>query len=389
MKSLTILGATGSIGRSALDIVRQFPDRFAVHALTAHRNIALLAQQIETFQPALDVVADAAGADALKARLPDGHPVTVLHGSDGYVAAAGDARADLVVAAMVGAAGLLPALAAIDAGIPVALANKETLVMAGELVMARVRAKQIPLLPIDSEHSAIHQCLAGERPQDVATLLLTGSGGPFRQRSAATFAAITVDEALAHPNWAMGPKITIDSATMMNKGLEIIEARWLFDIPLDHIQVVVHPQSIVHSMVAFVDGAVKAQLGVPDMRGAIAYALTGNRRLPLDMPVPDFPALGALEFYAPDPIRFPCLGLAMNAARLGMTYPAVLNAANEAAVAAFLEGRIDFIRIPQVIETVLDRHQPVNPDTVDRIVDADRWARDKARRILHDETGRH
>lgn len=382
MKSLTILGSTGSIGRSTLDIVKQFPERFSVHALTAHRNVELLARQIEAFHPALAVVADAAAATTLQAMLPQEHGVRLLYGPAGYIEAAGDSDADLVVGAMVGAAGLMPALAAIDAGNPLALANKETLVMAGELVMARAAARNVPLLPIDSEHSAIYQCLAGERRDDITTIMLTGSGGPFRERSLETFVDITVDEALAHPNWSMGPKISIDSATMMNKGLEVVEARWLFDMPLDRIEVVVHPQSIVHSMVAFVDGSVKAQLGVPDMRGAIAYALNGDLRLPLDLPVPDFAAIGQLTFSAPDTERFPCLALAMDAARQGKTYPVVLNAANEVAVEAFLEKRIGFTQIPNLIESVMGQHQPVAADAVEPIVDADRWARETAQQWI-------
>ena len=374
-RRITILGSTGSIGTSTLDVVARFPERFAVRALTAARNIEKLAQQVIAFRPELAVVLDAEGADALRRRLPGDLRVAIAHGPEGYRAAAAGTDVDMVVAAMVGAAGLMPTLAAIEAGRDVALANKETLVMAGTLVMARTKARRIRLLPVDSEHSAIFQCLAGNRSADLDRILLTASGGPFRTWPAERFAAIGPQEALRHPNWQMGAKITIDSSTLMNKGLEVIEAGHLFGVALDRIEVVVHPQSIVHSMVAFRDGSVLAQLGIPDMRTAIAYALSCPERLPLHQPLPDWAALGALTFEAPDLARFPCLALAFEAGRAGGTLPAVLNAANEVAVQAFLERRIGFAAIARCVGGALEAHRPGAGDDLDEILAADGWAR--------------
>jgi 1-deoxy-D-xylulose-5-phosphate reductoisomerase len=280
---------------------------------------------------------------------------------------------------MVGAAGLLPILAAIESGKDVALANKETLVMAGELVMSKVKAKGIKLLPVDSEHSAIFQCLNGNRRQDLAKILLTASGGPFRALPAEAFEKITPKDALNHPNWNMGNKITIDSATLMNKGLEVIEARWLFDVPYEKIKVVVHPQSIVHSMVAYKDGSVMAQMGIPDMKGAISYALSCPDRLALRQPIPDFTTIEALTFEAPDLNRFPCLQLAFNACALGGTVPSVLNAANEEAVEAFLADRIFFTAISQVIQNVMESHNHIKAPELNDILAADKWARKQAK----------
>ncbi len=378
MKSLTILGSTGSIGTNALEIVRQFPDRFRIVALTAKTGVAALAGQIREFAPRCAAVIDADHAARLDALLPDGHGVEILWGDAGYATAATLAETDMVLGAMVGAAGLAPTLAAIDAGKDIALANKETLVMAGEIVMQAVVRRGVKLMPVDSEHSAIFQSLAGHDPDDVSELLLTASGGPFRDRPADTFAAITVDEALAHPNWSMGSKITIDSATLMNKGLEVIEARWLFDVDFDRIKVVVHPQSIVHSMVTYRDGAVMAQLGIPDMKGAIAYGLSHPRRLPLSVPAPDFAGLGPLTFAAPDFVRFPCLSLAYQAGKAGGTLPAVLNAANEVAVAAFLDGRLPFTGIHAVVDGTLDGHRPASRPDLEHILATDRQARETA-----------
>ncbi len=372
---LSVLGATGSIGCSTLDIVRRFPERFRVAALAAKTRVDRLAAQIREFGPRLAAVFDAATAAALTRRLPDDCTTEILYGDDGYRAAATIDGVGTVVSAMVGAAGLMPTLAAIDAGRTVALANKETLVMAGELVMARAVSRGVTLVPVDSEHSAIFQCLSGNRRADLDKILLTGSGGPFRTRPPDTFCDITVEEALHHPNWSMGPKITIDSATMMNKGLEVIEARHLFGLAADRIEVVIHPQSIVHSMVSFRDGTVMAQLGRPDMKGAIAYALSHPERLPIGMAPPDFPALGALHFAAPDNRRFPCLPLAFEVLAVGGTAPAVLNAANEVAVEAFLRRRIRFHRIPELIRDTLSAHAPLAGPSLGEITDADRWAR--------------
>ncbi len=373
-KRLTILGSTGSIGTSTLDVVARFPERFVVRALTAARNIERLAQQVIAFRPELAVVLDAEGADALHRQLPRDLDVTIAQGAEGYCTAA-RIEADTVVAAMVGAAGLMPTLAAIEAGRDVALANKETLVMAGDLVMERIKARRVRLLPIDSEHSAIFQCLAGNRSADVDRILLTASGGPFRTWPAERFDAIGPQEALRHPNWQMGAKITIDSATLMNKGLEVIEAGHLFGLALDRIEVVVHPQSIIHSMVAFRDGSVMAQLGIPDMRTAIAYALSYPERMALHQALPDWAAMEALTFEAPDLSRFPCLDLAFGAGRAGGTLPAVLNAANEVAVEAFLDRRIAFTAIARCVAGALEAHRPGSGSDLDEILAADGWAR--------------
>jgi 1-deoxy-D-xylulose-5-phosphate reductoisomerase len=381
LKALSLLGATGSIGQSTLAIVAQFPELFDVRALTASTRIDRLSEQIQQFRPQLAVVGDAEHAWRLEQMLPGGPPTEVLYGEEGYQAAAAMDGVDMVVGAMVGAAGLKPTLAAISAGKDVALANKETLVMAGEAVMGQVAANGVRLLPVDSEHSAIFQSLVGHRRSDLDKVLLTASGGPFRTRSADSFAAITPVDALKHPNWSMGNKITIDSATLMNKGLEVIEAMWLFGLTEGELEVVVHPESIVHSMVAYRDGSVIAQMGIPDMKGAIAYALAYPERLPLAQPLPDFTALGALTFEAPDRERFPCLGLAFEAASAGGTMPAVLNAANEIAVAAFLEQRIGFTGIPRVIEAVMAAHAVRNHADIEEIMAADRWAREEAGRV--------
>jgi 1-deoxy-D-xylulose-5-phosphate reductoisomerase len=384
-KALSLLGATGSIGQSTLAIVAQFPDLFEMHALTAYTQVDLLADQIRQFRPRVAVVADAEHAGELEKRLPRGQVTEVLYGEEGYQAAAALDGVDIVVAAMVGAAGLKPTLAAIAAGKDVALANKETLVMAGETVMGQVVAQGVRLLPVDSEHSAIFQSLVGHRREDLDKVLLTASGGPFRNRPGDSFAFITPADALKHPNWSMGSKITIDSASLMNKGLEVIEAMWLFGLTGDQIEVVVHPESIVHSMVAYRDGSVIAQMGVPDMKGAIAYALAYPERLPLNQPLPDFAGMGALTFEAPDLERFPCLRLAFEAVQAGGTMPAVLNAANEIAVAGFLAERIGFTQIPQVIEAVMAAHAVRRHADIDEIIAADRWAREQAARYTAEE----
>jgi len=382
MKTLSILGATGSIGSNALAIVSQFPDLFAVSALTAKTNVEALARQIIRFRPRLAAVIDADQAGRLQTLLPDGLDVEIVAGEQGYIQAATCAEADMVVGAMVGAAGLVPILAAIDAGKDIALANKETLVMAGAIVMERIARRGVKLMPVDSEHSAIFQSMAGRENNGVCEILLTASGGPFLNRPKETFDAITPADALRHPNWSMGSKITVDSATLMNKGLEVIEARWLFDIGFDRIKVVVHPQSIVHSMVTYADGAVIAQMGVPDMKGAIAYGLSHPRRLPLNVPAPDFARIGTFTFEAPDLDRFPCLALAYAAGERGGSCPAVLNAANEVAVEAFLENRLPFTGIHPVIDQTLNRHTPQNGADLTDILAADKWARETARSLI-------
>jgi len=378
MKYLSVLGSTGSIGRNVLSIVEMFPQEFAVRVLAAKSSTALLARQIEHFRPDMAVVFDQKRAAELRDLIAPGIQVEILHGEIGYRRAAAFETVDMTVAAMVGAAGLMPTLAAIEAGKTIALANKETLVMAGDLVMQRAAEKGVEILPIDSEHSAIFQCLQGERRDDVAKILLTASGGPFLKRPREDFSRITVAEALKHPNWQMGQKITIDSATLMNKGLEVLEAKCLFGVSRQMIEVVIHPQSVIHSMVAYRDGSIMAQLGIPDMKTAIAYALSYPQRLPLGQPLPEFNGSRPLTFDQPDLEKFPCLALAFSACEAGATLPAVLNAANEVAVTGFLNQSIEFVDIPAVVEQTMDSHEVVsNPDLAD-ILEADRWARGQA-----------
>jgi len=354
MKRVTILGATGSIGLRTLELVSSFPDEFTVGGLAARgSNVELIAELCRKYAPTAVALLDVAARDRLAALLPSPRP-ELLAGVDGLVALAGQVEADVVVSALVGGVGLLPTMAAIEAGRTMALANKETLVMAGPLMTAAARARGVALLPVDSEHSAIFQCLVGHNRGDVQRILLTASGGPFREWPAERFAAITVEDALKHPTWKMGAKITIDSATLMNKGLEIIEARWLFDLAPDQVQVIVHPQSIVHSMVEYVDGCVIAQLGVADMGIPILYALTYPERRPTPAARLDLSRVGALTFFEPDPGKFPCLRLAREALEAGGPAPIALNAANELANAAFQERRIRFVDIPQLIERAVD-----------------------------------
>ena len=383
MKNLSILGSTGSIGRNTLKIVEMFRDRFEVKALAAANNVELLARQIETFHPEIAVVFDENRALELKNVLPSGADVEILHGEDGYRAAATHGSIDMVVTAMVGAAGLMPTLAAIEAGKNIALANKETLVMAGEIVVKKATEKGISILPIDSEHSAVFQCIAGHRREDMDKILLTASGGPFLNKPANEFVLIKPEEALNHPTWQMGKKISIDSATLMNKGLEVIEAKHLFGVSHDMIKVVIHPQSVIHSMVAYRDGAVIAQLGIPDMKGAIAYAISYPERLELKQPIPDFVNIGALTFQQPDLTKFPCLALAFKACETGGTMPAVLNASNEVAVEAFLDKRIPFTNIPELIKNTIEKHSSVKDPTLSDILEADKWARETVEELMN------
>ncbi|MGB5749891.1 MAG: 1-deoxy-D-xylulose-5-phosphate reductoisomerase [Desulfobacterales bacterium] len=384
MKRLSILGSTGSIGTNVLNIVEMFPQKFDVKALAAKKNISLLARQIEQFHPELVAVFDENRAQELKGCLPPGTAVDILYGEDGYRAVAAHSSADMTVTAMVGAAGLKPTLAAIDAGKTIALANKETLVMAGDFVMKAAAEKGVAILPIDSEHSAIFQCLQGQRKDDMEKILLTASGGPFLNKPAAEFKDITRDDALKHPNWQMGRKITIDSATLMNKGLEVLEARSLFSVPQEMIEVIIHPQSIIHSMVAYKDGSVIAQLGVPDMKGAIAYALSYPQRLPIQQPLPQFNASQTLSFQEPDLEKFPCLALAFQACESGGTLPAVLNAANEVAVYGFLNQEIAFIDIVPVIKQTMEKHPVVSNPELSDILAADQWARGFAQEVMEE-----
>ncbi|HEY6007257.1 MAG TPA: 1-deoxy-D-xylulose-5-phosphate reductoisomerase [Geobacteraceae bacterium] len=381
MKKISILGSTGSIGVSTLEIVAAHPDKFEVVALTAGNNLDLLQQQIVRFSPRLVSVMTDELARQLRRKLPAPQP-EIVAGVPGLIAAATAGEVEMVVAAIVGAAGLVPTAAAISAGKDVALANKETLVTAGHLIMAMVAEKGVKLYPVDSEHSAVFQSLHGHRSADVKRIILTASGGPFRTWPLEKLAGVTVADALNHPNWSMGQKITIDSATMMNKGLEVIEARWLFDLPGERIAVNIHPQSIIHSMVEYVDGCVMAQLGVPDMKAPIAYALTFPERVATGVKPLDLTALSGLTFFNPDYERFPSLRLAYRALADGESMPAVLNAANEVAVAAFLAGRIAFTAIPRLIEKTMDAHDPQKLHSIEEVLHVDRWARDKAREIL-------
>ena len=379
MKRLSILGSTGSIGVQALDVVARSPERFQVVGLAAGRNVERLAEQVRAFRPRLVSVTDAAAARELRERLGP-HAPEILVGDAGAVAVATLTEADLVLAAISGGAGLRSTAAAVEAGKPVGLANKESLVLAGELLTARAAARGVPILPVDSEHSAIFQSLAGHNRGEVRRLVLTASGGPLRGVPAERLAAVTPAEALRHPNWSMGDKITIDSATLMNKGLEVIEARWLFDVEPARIDILVHPESIVHSMVEYVDGQVVAQLGISDMRGPISYALAHPERVALDLEPLDLARVGRLTFERPDPRRFPAFTLAYRALEIGGTAPAVLSGADEAAVAAFLAGRLRFDEIAAVCAEVLEAHPPGPVTSVEEALAASGWGQAEAAR---------
>ncbi len=371
MKRLTVLGVTGSVGRRALDLVDQFPDEFRVEAMAARGSDPdLVAKLCVRHRPRAIALTDPSAVDRVARALAAPRP-EILSGADGLAILAGQVESDVVISAIVGGAGLLPTMAAIRAGRTVALANKETLVMAGRLMTVAARERGVPLLPVDSEHSAIFQCLEGHRRTEVERILLTASGGPFRRLDRMALARVTVAEALQHPTWKMGTKITVDSATLMNKGLEVIEARWLFDMAPDRVQVVVHPQSIVHSMVEYIDGAVIAQLGVADMGIPILYALTYPQRLPCPAERLDLTRVGALTFEEPDTERFPCLALARQALEAGECAPAILNAANEVTVAAFLAGQIRFTQIPELIAEALARVPNRALDSIEACVDVD------------------
>ena len=383
MQMLTILGATGSIGISTLDVVARHPDRFRVFALSCHSNVIDLVEQCRQFKPRYAVASDSTKVDQLKQLLEKNCPNTeALSGVEGLCQIATDPDVDTVMAAIVGAAGLLPTLEAAKKGKRVLLANKESLVMAGPLFMNAVKQGGATLLPIDSEHNAIFQCLpsgdSSKQKEGVRKILLTASGGPFRQVPMDTLPSMTPGQACAHPNWEMGRKISVDSATMMNKGLELIEACWLFSVSPEEVEVVIHPQSIVHSMVEYVDGSVLAQLGNPDMRTPIAHAMAWPERIDSGVSSLDIIATAQLDFEAPDYERFPCLALAMKAARLGGSAPAVLNAANEVAVEAFLDGKITFTRIAEIVAEVLNQSEITEPDTLEAVQMCDQQARQYA-----------
>ncbi|PID77590.1 MAG: 1-deoxy-D-xylulose-5-phosphate reductoisomerase [Deltaproteobacteria bacterium] len=387
MKNIALLGSTGSIGTNVLNLVRSFPDRYRIVSLAAGKNVRLLARQCLEFRPEIVSVYDEQHAKELKKLLPHDFPADILFGLAGNKAAAASEQADFTVSAIVGAAGLLPTLAAIEAGKDIGLANKETLVMAGRLVMQAVREHGVRLLPIDSEHSAIFQALEGGRKDEVAKIILTASGGPFYLKSFNELKNVTREQALNHPNWSMGQKISIDSATLMNKGLEVIEAKWLFDVSAKDLEVVVHPQSIVHSLVEYHDGSVIAQLGLPDMQIPIAYALSYPARLPLKLERLHLPRCSNLEFIEPDYKKFPALGLARTALEEGGVLPAVLNAANEAAVAAFLLKKIDFLAIPKVIAQTMEQAEGGDDTVLDDILQADVRARTAADEMINQLPG--
>lgn len=380
-KKISVLGSSGSIGVNTLKVVAQFPERFEVVGLAVQRNISLLEQQIRQFHPQMVSVADEILAAELRKRCTN-LKVEILAGEGGAMQVATHAEADMVVSAIVGFAGLAPTYQAVLAHKQIALANKETLVAAGALIMPEIARHQGTLLPVDSEHHAIFQCLQGHRRQDLRKILLTASGGPFRQYSQEQLRSVTVQDALRHPNWAMGKKITIDSATLMNKGLEVIEAHWLFDVAFSEIQVVVHPQSVIHSMVEYADGSIMAELGAPDMRIPLAYALCYPEQRAIDVPRLDFTTLKALTFEEPDLKKFPCLQYAYQAGEIGATMPTVVNAANEVAVEAFLQEQIGFTDIPAVISQVMEAHIVRPLLIIDDVIDADRWAREKSQSLL-------
>ena len=379
MKQIAILGSTGSIGCNTLRVVEAFQGEFSVAALGAGANVELLAEQVEQFRPRVVSVSDEASADQFRQELKKRGAVNlpkIAIGVDGLSEVATVDGAEIVIGAVVGALGLLPTYRALELGRRVALANKETLVVAGELMTKAAEKSGAELLPVDSEHNALHQCLRGEKRHELKRLILTASGGPFRNASREEIEQATPAQALKHPTWRMGAKITIDSATLMNKGLEVIEAHWLFNCSADEIDIVVHPQSVVHSMVELIDGSIIAQLGVTDMRHAIQYALTYPDRRPTQLPSLDLAQMSKLEFSPPETEKFPCVNLAYKALRVGGTMPAVLNAANEIVVAAFLNEKIKFGEIPRLIQAVCDAHSVQKASSLDIVLGADAWARE-------------
>ena len=377
-KSIALLGSTGSIGAQVLDVVFRLPERLRVVAMAAHRNVDLLAEQVRAFRPSVVSIGTEPDAARLREQLGDVDGLTIVWGDQGLRQVATAADADTVVVAVAGTVGLAPTLAAIEAGKDIALASKEALVAAGSIVSRLVREKGVRLLPIDSEHSAIFQCLQGEDRSKIRGLMLTASGGAFKNHPLEDLEHATVEQALAHPTWSMGRKITIDSATLMNKVLEIIEAHWLFGVDASRIEVVIHPQSIVHSMVEFVDGSVIAQMGVPDMRLPIQYALLYPERVDTGLPRLDITEQATLTFARPDPERYPALELAYRAIEQGGTMPAAMNAANEIAVWRFLDGKIGFLDIQRTVRQVMEMHSPIQDPDLERILDADSWARKTA-----------
>ncbi len=379
MKKITILGSTGSIGRNTIEVVSRFPDRFKVIGLSAKSNVHLLEIQINTCRPEVVAVFDESAGEELKKR---NLPVEILTGNKGLIEIATLGHVDMVVSAIVGSAGLMPTLAAIRAGKNIALASKETLVMAGSIIMAEASKKQVMVIPVDSEHSAVFQCLNGRRRDEIQRIILTASGGPFFKKNMSELKTVTPDAALKHPNWLMGKKVTIDSATLMNKGLEVIEAYWLFGLPPEKIKVILHPQSIIHSMVEFIDGSVMAQMSVPDMKGPISYALSYPQRFENVLPSLDLSKIGELTFEEPDRNKYPSLSLTYDALKIGGTMPSVLNAANEVAVEAFLNKKTSFTEIPTVVANTMAQHEVSYGKSLEDIIDASNWAREKAKEVI-------
>ena len=382
MKKISILGSTGSIGTQTLDVVRKNRDKFEVVAISANSSINLLLEQIKEFKPRYVAVYNENSAKELKEMIPSDIKIEVLSGMEGLITISSLDEIDVLLTAIVGMIGLVPTLEAIKKGKTIALANKETLVTAGQLVMEEAKKRNVAILPVDSEHSAIFQCLNGESKKEIESIILTASGGPFRGKSKNDLINVTKNEALKHPNWSMGRKISIDSSTLMNKGLEVIEAKWLFDVNPDKIDVVVHPQSIIHSMVQFVDSSIIAQMGCPDMKLPIQDALTYPERILNDFERLDFSKLSSLTFEKPDLNTFPCLKLAYDSLNMGGTYSAVLNAANEVLVNEFLEDKIKFYDIPYYIEKTLDAHKSIEKPTLEEILYTDNWSREFVKKCI-------
>jgi 1-deoxy-D-xylulose-5-phosphate reductoisomerase len=389
MKRIAILGSTGSIGCSSLKVIEAHPEAYQVTALAAGKNINLLAEQIRKFRPLVVAVLGDQEAESLNERLGGAQGTRIVSGRQGFIHLATLDEVDTVISAITGAAGLVPTYAAIRAGKNIALANKETMVMAGPLVMVEAKRRGVAVLPVDSEHSAILQCLQGHARDDVRRVILTASGGPFKDFSHEEMEKATPEQALKHPNWNMGPKITVDSATLMNKGLELIEAKWLFELDIHQIHILIHPQSVVHSMVEYRDGSIIAQLGIPDMITPISYALSYPRHVDTPLRALDLEEVGTLRFMKPDTRKFRCLELALRAAEIGDSMPAVLNGANEVAVDLFLKGRIGFLQIPSLIERTMDAHRPFVIDRIEKVMEADAWAREKAAEFADRDISSH
>jgi len=384
LKNICLLGSTGYIGTNALKIIRNNPDRYRIIALGGGRNIDLLLNQIKEFKPLFAAVINSHLANELKSKLNNATNIEILYGTKGYSEIASLSEVNIAITAMTGSAGLLPTFSAITAGKDVALANKETLVMAGSLLINESKKSGVNIFPIDSEHSAIQQSIQGHSREDLKKIILTGSGGPFKDSPIEKLSTVTPKEALKHPKWKMGRKISIDSATMMNKGMEAIEAKWLFNVEMDQIEILLHPQSIIHSMVEYMDGSIIAQLAPTDMRIPISYALSYPRHLKVELPSLDLIDIETLSFGRPDKKRFRCLCLALAAGKIGESMPAVLNGANEIGVNAFLEGKIGFLEIPQLIEKTMEKHETFPLNSIEQAIEADQWAKSRAKEILRE-----